>query len=192
VKQEHRRIFEKWETEIRASDRRCAPRVSDIRERIKKAMPEVSVWLGGPGKGHALYFVRDLIGEVLRNGGFRVVLSEDYAGGADLPSKEVEEIEAQDFAIILAITPGASAEAIEFANDPLIRQKIYIYVPNEYKDGYIVRSLSGKHALIREDSLFSMGQLQQNHPELVMKIWKRAIACRDDLYRKRKSQEALQ
>ena len=190
MKNELEEILKRWEEENKKCFEQLIPRVREIRERIKRKI-SVKVWLAGPGRNHELYFLRELIAEFLKRENFEVFLSEDYPEEADLVSKELEEIEALDLAIILAITPGASAEAVEFAHYLHIRPKLYVCVPEEYKNGYIVRSLFGKHRIIGEDSFFSLEKIRQHDSELAIKIKNRAIHCRRNLYRKKEMKKCF-
>ena len=188
MKNKQNEILDKWGEEIKKGHEQLHPPVRKIRERIKSKV-SLEIWLGGPGPNHELHYIRELIGEVLKRDNFRVYFSEDYSGGGDLVSKEVEEIEALDLAIILAITPGASAEALEFSLYDHIRPKLFVYVPEEYKNGYIVRSLFGKHRLIARDSFFSLEKLQEHDSDLAIKVLNRAIDYRSDVYRKKKMEK---
>jgi len=190
MKSEVQDILKKWEAQIDTCLEQLHPQVRKFREQIKRETV-VTIWLGGPGRDHKLFFLRNLVGELLKKDNFKIFFSEDFLGGGDLASKEIEEVEALDLTIILSITPGASAEAIEFAYLPHIRHKLWVYFPEEYKNGYVFRSLFGRHRLIAADSLFSLKNFEQYDSELAVKIWNRATSCRNNLYRKKKMEKLL-
>jgi len=180
------KILHTWSEEIEKDFQHMHPKVLEKRRQIKEGANQLTIWLGGPGRDHDLFPLRELLKEFLAKEGFEVIFSEDYQGGADLASKEIEEIEALDMVIILSITAGASAEAIEFAHLPDVRPKLWVYVPIEYKNGYVCRSLFGRHRFIAEDSFFSLGSFRNCDPELAVKLMRRAIVQRNSLYRKEK------
>lgn len=184
-------ILAKWEEEIKNSSGHLLPQVREARERIKGEL-SLSVWLGGPGESNHLHYIRDVIRELLRRQNFEVHFSEDYSGGGDIVSKELQEVEALHLSIIIAVSPGSSAEAVEFANDIGIKSKLFVFIPEEYQNGYVFRSLFGRHRLIAEDSLFSLKKLLQNDSDLARKILNRAIDYRFDIYRKKKMKYRLQ
>jgi hypothetical protein len=184
-------ILKKWQEEIKRYFNQLHPKVRERRERVKQKVQKMAIWLGGPGQNHPLYHLRELIKEILKREKFEVVFSEEFLGGADLASKEIEEVEALDIIILLSITPGASAEAIEFAYLSHIRHKLWIYLPEEYKSGYVYRSLFGRHRLIAEDSLFSLKKFEQHDPELAIKVINRAIEHRLRKYRRERMNEGF-
>lgn len=185
------RILNRWKEEIKSGFGQLLPEVNKVRERIKGKL-SIGVWLGGPGPKHELHYIRELIGELLREEKFEVHFSENYKGGGDVVSKELEEIEALHLAIILAITPGASAEAVEFAHYDGICSKLFVFVPEEYQQGFIVQSLFENHRLIAGDSFFSLEKLQQQHDsELAKKVVNRAIDYRSLVHRKNRTKELL-
>lgn len=184
------KLFELWNDEIKKSFELLLPGVHKLREK-RKAEVKLKIWLGGPGAASELYVVRETIANLLKTENCEVHFSESYSGGADLPDKELEEIESSNMAIIIAITPGASAEAVEFANHNSVHNKLFVYVPKEYENGYVVRSLFGKHGLILEDSFFSLENLRKSDAELAKKIINRAIDCRSDVHRQLKIQSLI-
>jgi hypothetical protein len=120
------------------------------------------------------------------------MLSEDYGGGPDLASKEINEVDALDLVIILAASPGASAEAIEFANLNYISPKLFVFIPREYRHGYVYRSLnSSKHRIVTENSLFSLKKARRYDPEIVLKVFAEATDKRLGAVRRRRIRRTL-
>jgi hypothetical protein len=175
-------IVRKWWNDIEKDASRLLPQVNERMKKIREEMTNVVIWLGGPGRDHQLYSQRSRIREVLERENFKVIFSEDYQGGsADLASKEVEEIRSSNLVMILAITAGASGEAIECAY--LEPHKLYVYIPTEYKNGYIFNTLCNRHRVANENCLFSLEGLKQNNSELALKVVSQAITHRNELYR---------
>ena len=114
------------------------------------------------------------------------MFSEDYPDGCDITSKEIEECASSNAIFILCISVGASAESIEFVHHDDLKAKLYIFFPNEFKKGFVYRSLFGTYGYIREDGLFSFKKFKNDSPELPNTILKRAEFCRFDVYRKLK------
>ncbi len=144
---------------------RYHPTIKERRKTIREKI-DITIWLGGPGPQSDLYIIRNMIRDLLENEGFEVVFSEELPDRSDLAGKELEEIEAMsDIVIILAVSTGSSAEAIEFAQHHHLKKKIYVYLPEEYNDGYVYRSLDHKR-LIDDRATFSLENLKENDPEL--------------------------
>ena len=177
-------IIERWskEFETKFYDN-LLPELKKLRKRAKKITPMI-IWVGGPGSSHELFQLRELIRDFLKSDGFNAVFSEDFPEGADIASKEIEESAASDAVFVLLMSPGSSAESIEFAYQPIIHNKLHVYIPSEYRNGYVYKSLSGKHKLVSEDDLFSLKNFIQYNSELPHKILNRALACRFDKFRK--------
>lgn len=180
------RIVNEWLLEIQKHTSRQHPRARETGERAR-TQESMKVWLGGPMKGHELYPLRDAIAEVLKREGFDVLISQDYGREGDWLSQESKEVRASDIAIILAVTPGASAEAIELAHDEGILAKLFIYTLDEYSCGYIYRLLDSKYALIRWDSIFSLEEMNRCDSALCLKIWNRACSCASNIQKKKKT-----
>jgi hypothetical protein len=176
-------VLEKWEKEIEKSFCKLLPQVREVHERIKRDLT-MSIWLGGPGRKNEKRYVRERIRKLLEKQNFNVYFSEDYSGAADIVSKEAQEVDTLQLAMIIAISAGASAEAIEFANDNCLDHKLTVFIPEEYKEGYVYRSLSEKHHLIANPTCFSLEKLlKRDDPDLALKMIHSAIDCRFNYYR---------
>jgi hypothetical protein len=182
--------LERWKKDIEKTvTKKWHPEVQRLEEKRKKKI-SLRIWLAGPGRDHEFYHVRKLIGEFLKAENFEVYFSEDFSNGGDLVSKEVREIEAFDMAIILAMSPGSSAEAVEFAYYSHIRNKFFVFIPEEYKDGYVFRSIT-RHRLIGPYSLFSLKRIRRYDSELARNVFMQALNFRDDFLRKKKMRDFI-
>lgn len=180
---EDEQILENWRGEIRNELAQTHPRVPQFRASLRQELPDLSVWLGGPGRDSKYYHLRTLVKTILTEEKFEVTFSEDYKGGADISSKEIEEVLAGDITILIAMSPGSSAEAIEFAHLRRVAASLLVFIPIDYNKGYVYKSLKGNHFLIDEESsVFSLKNAEEYGPELALKIYRRAIAERTRLY----------
>jgi hypothetical protein len=168
-----------------------------VRQDIEAAKKEevagerLEIWLGGPGKGTPLYRLRHQLKRLLESWGFSLTFSEDYWVGADLAAKETDEVESLDLIIILAITPGASAEAIEFGHFDHLRRKLYVYTLRRYRDGYVYNVLKSRYGLIRDGSLFTMRNATGSKSNLALNMVDLANSRRLELFRAKKLQREL-
>ncbi len=174
-------IIENWESEFLEYENQLH---QDVRRTQQNAnnIANFTIWLGGPGSDNPLFRLRDLTRKFLENRGYEVMISEECPEGADIASKEIQEIFSHKIVFIIAISVGSCAECIEFAYQK-IPEKLNIYFPEEYQESYVFRSLFGKHSLIREESLFSLENFKNFHSELPHKILKRIRAYLFDQFR---------
>jgi len=184
------KILKRWQVDFDEKFQLLDKNVQKLREKTQNEI-NVKLWLGGPGKigNKGLYSIRKLIGKFLENSKFTVVYSEDFLECADIVSKEVEECLALDYVLIICLSTGSSAESIEFSHYEDIKSKLFVFIPARYKNGFVYRALHGKHGLILEESEFSNKKLIRYNSELPLKVLNRAIACRNEKYRKFKMSE---
>ncbi|MFB6187489.1 MAG: hypothetical protein ABEI86_11565 [Halobacteriaceae archaeon] len=159
--------------------------IIEFREEVRKNNG-FTVWLGGPGYDNDLYPIRKLVREILENEGFEVIYSENLKLRRDLVVKELDEIERKsDLAILLAISPGASAEAIEFSQYDYLRSKISVFVPEEFEGGYVFRSLKYNSEVIDDECTFSLEKMGGEKPDygVIKTIWERVDRNLMDNYR---------
>lgn len=154
------------------------------------------VWLGGPGKSCKDYVYRATIRDILRSHKFKVVFSEMHKWEQqELADKEIAEIHRANAVFIIAITPGAAAEAIEFANlaqinkDHQLKEKLNIFIPKDYNAGYIYKSLERRHRLIHSGSSFDLKALRKNDPLLALRIFQKAMNCANNEWRMKSVRE---
>jgi len=141
-------------------------------EKVRAEAPQVTIWLGGPGRDHVMHVQRRMIKQFLEEEGFKVIFAEKHKGSLE----ELLEFTPSFMAVVLTISPGAAGEALDFANINGIREKLYVYCPSEYKRGYIFRSLRRRHDVLPDERVFSLAKLEQYHEELPHKILKAAMA----------------
>ncbi len=164
------KITTSWLQEIHKREAELpGPLVNLIKSNVKK----FKVWLGGPKSGDELYYLRENIGYVLTQYGFTVIIRDKDFKNSNWYSILKAEVLDSDLAIILAITPGSSAEAIEFANIREIKNKLWIYTFDSYSDGYVYKLLESHHGLIRDDSRFSLEEGDKSPINLCISIWNR-------------------
>jgi hypothetical protein len=159
------------------------------RQRLNRRIP---IWLGGPGKTDPLYEQRLLLRDLLRKFEFDPILSEDFDGATSGLDLAIDALNYTDFAIILAASVGASAEAIDLSRPrrdvpkpeqtTFVRGKLDVFIPDEYSNGYVYRVLRDEYNMIGKFSGFSLSNFQQFHSELPCKILQRAEQRRTSLY----------
>lgn len=184
--QKNKEILNKWQQNFDEELQKLEGNVRRLRPKIQKEI-KMKVWLGGPGKDRKdnLYELRKLIGQFLENSNIQVVFSEDFSGCSDIVSKELEECAVLDATFLLCMSSGSSAESIEFAHDQLVKSKMNVYIPEEYKNGFVYSALHGHHILIKNDSVFDFDKFKEFDAELPVKILKRANAYRNKKYREK-------
>jgi len=156
------------------------PSVSKLTKKLKESSNIVRIWLGGPGKDTPLYHFRELVKQMLEKENFKVDFSEDYGGGPDIASKEIQEVITADLVLLMAVSPGSSSECIEFSYLEKIRPKMRIFFPKDFQSGYVYRSLNERHKQIDNESDFSFDGMKNFDSELPVKILARAIAHRNE------------
>jgi len=135
---------------------------------------DLTIWLGGPGTRDKLSFTCLLIAEFLARNGFTVI--SNCAGSAPNPRFEFEAAKKARLAFLVAVSPGASAEAVEFAHDGPLRSKLHVYVPEEYADRYVFKLLSSYRYKVTDYSrVFSLKKLNEHDPELALQILEVAV-----------------
>lgn len=180
----------KWLEEVEKKLSNNMPQVRDAIERAKNEY-NTEVWLGGPGNQSEFYPLRMCVKCVLEKRNFNVRFSEDHDLDVNVAKKESLEARILDLVIILAITPGASAEAMEFAYIPDIKDKLTVYIPRQYNGGYLFKSLHEKHKIITEECLFCMKGFAKGNTELIMTLAINAEFDRCDKFMKEKNREHI-
>jgi len=165
-------IVHRWREGYWARYKRFSPEVLEKLERVRAEAPQLTIWLGGPGRDHEMHAQRRMIKQFLEEEGFKVIFTENHKGSLE----SLLEFTPSSMAIVLTISPGAAGEALDFANIDDIREKLYVYCPSEYKRGYIFQSLRLRHKVLPDERVFSLAKLEQYHEELPHKILKAAMA----------------
>jgi hypothetical protein len=114
-------------------------------KRSRRVSLTVLVWGPAPAAGGAVAGKRRDIRDRLREAGHNAQFSEDIpdvplASGLSEKSKEyAQACEAHLVVMLLEDSPGALAEAHDFANDPEIAPNVLAIVPKQYEEGYSAR-----------------------------------------------------
>lgn len=116
-----------------------------VEEQLRKERQiafSILIWGMSPDSDAPIARKRKEIGNKLIEDGHNAMFSEDLANlGSDLDvseaSKEFAQAREADFIIVLVEgSPGALAEICDFCVRPDIAYKVYIMVPQSYRDGY--------------------------------------------------------
>ncbi len=158
-------IVEGWSESIQTAFEQFSPLVRKERERLRTERP-IRVWLGGPRNGSPLYRHGSLLSKLLCKEGCVVETSS-----ADVVS-EIAEAEpsvlAQEFDLLFLVvaSPGTSAEAMELTLGKKTKGKLHVFIPEEYREGYLVRSLGDRHKMLCGPSFFSLAGAQSYNCQL--------------------------
>lgn len=119
---------------------------ADYKKQLERVKEEVAltIMVWGPGKKSKSPVgpKRWEIYEALKDLGHNAVASEDLSGltftaGLSEASKEFAQAKAAHLVLVLIEeAPGALAETHDFASDPELASKFYVFVPTKYKEGY--------------------------------------------------------
>jgi hypothetical protein len=190
---ERNKILADWEESFQQQTASLPPVVTGARLTARTRLNRrVSVWLGGPGEKDPLYEQRLLLRDFLQKFEFAPILSEDFDVANSGLDQEIDALTYTDFAIILAVSVGASAEAIDLARHRrdvpkpeqtnYIRGKLDVFIPDEYAGGYVYRVLRDEYRMIKKFSGFSLPKFQQFDSDLPCKILQRAEERRRAIY----------
>ena len=103
---------------------------------------KLSVWLGGPGKSKDLYFVRKLFKCLLEKMAYKVVMSDEKIVKELVTVTEVLIDAWEAFLIVIfPISYGAVAESVLFTKIDEIRDRLQVFMPITFKDGFVYRYL---------------------------------------------------
>jgi len=128
-------------------DRFKAAYQSQLELAQRKVALSILVW--GPGKKSIspVSTKRRAIYDALTELGHNAVASEDLTAEAfacTFSEATKEFAQAQEAHLIIVLiedSPGAQGEVHDFANDPDLAQKFYVFVPNKYRDGYSAQGI---------------------------------------------------
>jgi len=138
--------LERWAAEY---ERELNTKTSQARRsRLRAKNTPVRVWLGGSKR--AVNEQRFTIADLLRGDGFNVSC-EEYSNPRELRDQF-------DVAIVLAVSEGTVAEALELAHLKNPSCHLLVYLPNTLADSYVYYALNRKAAVSRS-SLFDLHEL---------------------------------
>lgn len=127
------------------------------------------VWLGGPSqmstrfKNYVPFF--KALTEFLRQGGLEVYQSE-FLDNAQTDACSCE------FVVILAVSPGSCAEAAVLSQIDSIKQKLMVFIPDDFRHGYVHQELK-RRGVPRIYSTFPLRSLNSPECELPLTIIRR-------------------
>lgn len=148
-----------------------------------RALGDLCIWLGHSKTDPEVIKISGVMRELLQEHG-ATVMPETGFGGAFDESLAQEQVRKADLIAMLAITPGVSAEALELCNiDKSGADKMRVYMPDEYRGGYIHGLLDRKHKA--RISPFALDRLRADRePELCRKIFCDALTAAFNKQRK--------
>jgi nucleoside phosphorylase len=148
-----------------------------------RALHDLCIWLGHSKTDPEVIKIAGVMRELLRAHGATVMPETGFRGVFD-QSLVQEQVRRADLIAMLAVTPGVSAEALELCNiDKSGADKMHVYMPDEYRGGYIHGLLDRKKARI---SPFPLDRLRSGgEPELCRTLFCDALTAALDKQRKK-------
>lgn len=141
---------------------------ADVSARVSTTF---NIWLGGPCRTSQLRGLRDLIKYCLEKDGFQVHYSENSRRTARIRSMEVGHIGSFDLAILPLLTPGTIAEAFDFMSERSINSKVMIFIPREYRSGFVCKACE-ELCYVSRDRLFSLSDTFAGSPIFMEQVWR--------------------
>jgi nucleoside phosphorylase len=173
---------ETWATAIDEVLAQCQDSLGALdRSRV---LDNLSIWLGHSKTNPEVMQISGVLRELLQAHGATVMPDSGFRGPFD-ESLVQEQVKKADLIAMLAITPGVSAEALELCNiDKSGADKMHVYMPDEYRGGYIHGLLDRKHKA--RISPFALDRLRsRREPELCRTIFCDALTAALDKQRKK-------
>jgi len=162
-------ILEYWRSEIHGFYKNLHPGI--LANRQIAQTEQWNIWLGCPGNGSPMCNYVPLLREIIAEQNCNVTLGHDIGYPKTAEVEPAELSKAFQLMILLAVSPGTAAEAMDLAACEESRQKLYIFLPIEYKDNYLARSLRERHSLLHEGLYFSFTDAcTKMHVELARKV----------------------
>lgn len=144
-----------WISDIEAKARSTPKCLREEREKLKVEQP-LRVWLGSPRSGYPLENHGPLLRDFLTTAGCSVELSCDSMEEDVIEASPSELARVFDVLFLVVASPGTSAEAMELALSPAMRGRLYVFVPEEYRKGYLARSLGDRHQMLSGLNYFAL------------------------------------
>jgi hypothetical protein len=141
------------------------PKSRKIRDNARDKQ-KVRIWLGGSKR--VMYEQRATIAELLRHDGFDV----DYTD-----CQSPEELSAYNIAIVIVLTEGTVAEAIELVWMRNLECELLIHMPDKLHDSYVYRALQRRSA-IKDTTIFALTGFDEWDAELPLHIVRDADSIR--------------
>ncbi|UFZ02971.1 5'-methylthioadenosine/S-adenosylhomocysteine nucleosidase [Bradyrhizobium ontarionense] len=111
----------------------------------EQALADLKIWVGYSPSHPQIQEVTSVLRELLETHG-AIVLPKSKPQGAFDDTLVLEQLKSVDHIAMLAVTPGVSVEALELCNvSKPESDKMFVYMPSEYRDGYICDLLQRRH-----------------------------------------------
>jgi nucleoside phosphorylase len=139
----------------------------------RNALASLQIWVGSSKSDEGIIALSSVLREIFQDHGAIVFPQSQIPGGID-DAVIQEQLRRVDLIAMLAITPGVSAEALEICTTNTDASgKMIVYMPDEYRNGFIYAVLSKKyHAQVKT---FPLSQLQQNEATLCSEMFGDAL-----------------
>lgn len=147
-------ILASWLDSIKAKRGRLSPNLEEERRRLQGGAP-LKVWLARPREGYPLHSHGPILAELLKRDGCEVELSSGGSGD-EVIEAEPAELRSFDLLFLIVASPGTTAEAMELAMWAETKSRLHVFLPEEYKKGYLARSLGDRHKILCGLSFFSL------------------------------------
>ena len=148
-----------WIAQIDALLQQVAGTLGEINP--EQALGSLRMWVGSSKSDKRIIEISNILREIFEKHGAEVFPQSPVLGGID-DALIREQLRRVDLIAMLAITPGVSAEALEICTtDKPATNKMIIYMPDEYRNGFIYDVLSKKYKARVET--FPLAELQQEH-----------------------------
>lgn len=172
--------IESWKRALEDCWAKSPPGLPEYKSRVIKDFQEGrihdgdrSIWLCGPGRGHKHYGVRSALRDFLSSFGFVVVFTEDHYSGRLLSEVEDQQFKVHYLTIVLCLSPGSAGEAINFLHQERTIgrfAKLKVFIPSDYKDGYVYRCLD-EGGMLPGPRILPESQFDISSPELAIAVY---------------------
>jgi nucleoside phosphorylase len=162
--------------------------IAEFRESLgdldpSKVLADLRIWVGVSRSDSNVREISDVLRELLEAQG-AIVLPNTKPQEAFDDQLVLTQVKSADHIAMLAVTPGVSVEALELFNiSKNDTEKMYVYMPDEYRQGYICDLLLRKHNG-RKIKFFPIDRLRD--PDLCRKMFYDALDSAVSKDRKRK------
>lgn len=137
-----------------------------------RVLADLKIWVGCSRNDSDVKEISGVLRDVFETYG-AVVLPRTKPQGAFDDQLMLEQVKSVDHIAMLAVTPGVSVEALELCNISKIdTDKMHVYMPGEYREGYICDLLQRKHDS-RKIKFFPLDRLRD--PDLCRRMFYDAL-----------------
>jgi hypothetical protein len=136
----------------------------------------ITIWLGGPGKHNSLLYEKrvKLIKSILEKYHFKVIIPEVVPCPLLEARRERLEVEKEfaDIVIIINVGAGTLAEALAFSEIKRAKDRMLLFTPESYREGYAWKELNYRKL---NPIPFSLNSFKRCSCKLITEICKRII-----------------